>query len=53
MMKDRITKWTTVLRIRLWQDRQRRSAAQRRGAEERSELRAKGVLKEGMPPSAS
>jgi hypothetical protein len=45
------TGWIQRLRIRRWQEQQSRIDAQQRNAAERSEMRAKGVLKEGMPPS--
>jgi len=44
--------WMRRLRIRRWQEQQSRIDAHQRDAAERTEMRAKGVLKEGMPPSA-
>ncbi len=46
-----LTGWMRRLRICRWQDQQDRTAAQQRDAEERTDMRAKGVLKEGMPPT--
>jgi hypothetical protein len=50
--RDLFTGWMRRLRVRRWQEQQSRIDAQQRDAEERTEMRAKGVLKQGMPPSS-
>ena len=51
IMLSRVLNWVRSFRIRRWADRQHRADTEQRNAEERNEMREKGVLKAKMPPS--